>query len=359
MNMNENISSTDMKCDLQVRSIQLKLNSIRNKYHYAWEELKPDGIYGPRTQKVVTEFQRLRGITPVSGVLGPTTINYILEADRPKMLSNTPSAGKNYDSIKSGISNTYNVVTQGVGSAYQINDMVNPGEKRLAFVFAEWNKILKEQYEGILRRISKLPAKKQMRARNVARQMERVQKFVVKAQKYGINTAAVEFGSELTKENAIKYIKNIANAIDVSSLTKSVRMVTNSLAKIKRIIRPVIEVLDKIPGLKYFSVIEKIVKATIKMLQSDFEGAFILYSDGLRELAEQVFIDAVVVALVAMGGWIALVIAIVVIIGALLVDYFLFSDNPGESLVDKAVGKKITKNLTTEYAGALYHVVNK
>lgn len=325
-----------MKCDSQVQLMQLRLNSIREKYHHNWEELKPDGIYGPKTKEVVIAFQKKYTIIPVSEELNSRIMRRIVEEDTPKLIAHTNYSDlKNYyDAVKEGTKVSYDITSSSVQSVYSIDGLVNSKENGLAHIFAEWEKMIIHQRDGLLRRLSKLPYKKQMRLRNVIKQLESCKKFINKAKKYGINTAFVELGTSLTKTDAIKYIKEMGELIDKSTLTKSVRFFTWSFDKIKKIISPIVDILNKIPGLKYISVIEKLVKATYNMFQCDFEDALKLYLDALRELLEQVLIDAVVLAAIAAGGWVALVLAIVVVIGAMVIDYFFFSDNPGDSFAD-------------------------
>ena len=346
--------TSEAKCDPQVRLIQLRLNSIRDRYHYNWEKLNPDGIYGPKTKNVVLAFQKDRGITPASGILGPTTIKYIIEADTPKTLTASSDLDEYYDAVKKGTKKSYDLTSRTVKGVYQVDSIVNP----FAFIFSEWEKMINQQHDGLMRRISKFPANKQMRARNVTKQLDYCRKFVEKAQKYGINTASVEIGKNLTKEDAIKYITEVSDVISNSPLTKGLRALTKSFSKIREVISPFIRFLNKIPGLKYFSVIEKLVKGTLKMLQGDFEGAYKLYLDALRELIEQVVIDAVVLAAIAIGGWIALVIAVVVVLGSMVLDYFIFSDNSGDSLADKHLNLKTQNVIQEGLAPWSYHLIN-
>lgn len=79
--------TSELKFDPNVRLIQLRLNSIREKYHHSWEKLEPDGLYGPKTKTVVQKFQQEYKITPASGVLGPTTASYIVKYDQAPILS--------------------------------------------------------------------------------------------------------------------------------------------------------------------------------------------------------------------------------------------------------------------------------
>ncbi len=339
--------------------MQLRLNSIRERYHYSWEKLEPDGIYGKRTKGVVIAFQKSRNITPASDRLDSKIMRLIVDADTPKQLTSYADLDKYYDAVKEGTKASYDVTARSIQTAYKVDGIFNPNEKGLARIFAEWERVIIHQRDGLLRRLSKLPHKKQMRLRNVIKQLESCKKFVNKAKKYGINTAVVELGTNLTKTDVIKYIEEMGELINNSSLTKSVRFLACSFDKIKKIINPIIEILNGIPGLKYLSVIEKLVKATANMLQCNFEDAFKLYLDGLRELLEQLLIDAVVVAAIAAGGWIALVIAIVVVIGAMVIDYFFFSDNPGDSIADKHFNVRTQNIVQDEFAPWVYHLVNE
>lgn len=351
--------TSEYKCDSNVRLIQLRLNSIKDKYHYNWEKLAPDGIYGPKTQKVVLAFQKIRGIIPASGILGPTTEKYIREADTPKNLTNYPDLDRYYDAVRTGTKMSYDITSRSVQTVYKVDSIVNPNEKGLAHILGEWERIIIHQRDGLDRRLSKIPLKKQMRVRNVVKQLDACKKFVSEAKKYGINTAVVKLGSNLTKNDAIKYIKEIGELISNSPLTKGVGFLVSSFDKIKQLLSPIVDFLNKIPGLKYLSVIEKLVKATANMLQCDFEEAFKLYLDALRELLEQLIIDAAVVAALAIGGWIALVLAIVVVIGAMVIDYFFFSDNPGESIADKHFNIRTQNIVQDELAPCVYHLVNE
>lgn len=68
--------------DPVVKEYQHKLNYIRMKYSQPWEYLVEDGYYGPRTAAVVKQFQINRNITPASGILGPTTRQYIDQVEK-------------------------------------------------------------------------------------------------------------------------------------------------------------------------------------------------------------------------------------------------------------------------------------
>ena len=60
-----------------VQEYQKKLNAIRKKYHYTWANLSVDGFYGCKTANTVKEFQKAFVVTPIDGILGPTTMRAI------------------------------------------------------------------------------------------------------------------------------------------------------------------------------------------------------------------------------------------------------------------------------------------
>lgn len=84
--------------DPYIKTIQEKLNYIRishktlNKGYdgksYNWKHLSVDGQYGHQTAEAVKAFQIYRGITPASGILGPTTARFIEEAYNKGGVSN-------------------------------------------------------------------------------------------------------------------------------------------------------------------------------------------------------------------------------------------------------------------------------
>lgn len=91
--------SSKSKADSTVREIQAMLNRIRTQYHLNWEYLSEDGIYGPKTAQAVKVYQIYRGITPASGVLGPTTIDYIADSYKriPVITAQSSSLKPYYD----------------------------------------------------------------------------------------------------------------------------------------------------------------------------------------------------------------------------------------------------------------------
>ena len=361
--------------DRNVAAVQGMLNAAlaTDRYRGKWSRLVVDGYYGIETEKAVRAFQynhnpriaqtgivgdttynALRGTVPVMSAASPTVF---LRATAPS----TVMVSARTTSKKEGpVAKGYNATSETVKVTAKVKHALDPSEKGLAFVIGTWDRILTEQYEGLLRRLNKFPAKKAMRTRNIMRQMERCKKFLEKAKRYGIVSATTEFKSQLSKEEAIRTIKEMSALIKESSLTKSISAISKSLSKVKSILRPFLNVIEvvfkKVPGLKYLSVIEKFCKGTKLMIEGDYENAFAVFMDALRELLEQVLIDVAVAALVAAGGWIALVVAIIVIIAAFLIDYFFFSDNPGDSLSDKYLGVK-TRNIMLQEAPKTHRIL--
>lgn len=361
-----------------VEAVQNMLNSALSLdlYRGKWQRIKVDGYYGSETEKAVRAFQYNHNPRiDQTGIVGDTTYNalkqtgpffsapspqcYISAAPLP-IIKATPANHYQPLPVRDSLKTAYDVSTKTVNGVYAVGKMITPSKEDagLAYILSKWEEVLTAQYQGLLRRLDKFQEKKAMRTRNVMRQMERCKKFLKKANRFGIVSATREFGNKLTKKEAIDSIKELGEMIKNSPLTKGLSVANKILSKVKAIIKPVIDILNKIPGLKYLSVIEKIIKATKAMIQGDFENAFALYMDAIRELVEQILIDAAVVALVAVGGWVALVVAIIVIIVALIMDYFWFSDNPGESLTDKYLGIS-THNYMIENARATHRIITE
>lgn len=63
-----------------VQTLQYKLNVIRTQIHGEWSHLATDGLFGKQTKKAVIAFQIYRGIIPISGDIGDTTLKYIDES---------------------------------------------------------------------------------------------------------------------------------------------------------------------------------------------------------------------------------------------------------------------------------------
>lgn len=329
------------KKDSTVVEIQRMLNVIRTKYNQSWPILDDDGVYGIMSASVVLEFQKQHGLSSIMSkngpVLGDTTIFNIRDCystptlhqpndSTETMLNKKKVKGKNtFDKIYSPISAT-------VGVAGKISDVYKPADAMAKFL-ENIEKLIMQQAQNFRNRIGKLPA--HTRERHLLKALEKSQEFISKAQKYGVSDAArVTYGT-LTKENVINYFKEAADAISNSKVTAAFRKGSATFTKIKNALKPLYDFFNKIPGLKYLGAIEKIIRGTIAMFQLNFEKAFSYYLDGVRDVVESVLVDMAVAALVAMGGWIAIVIAILLIVVVMIIDYFFFSDNSGDSLVDK------------------------
>ncbi len=361
-----------------VKAVQIMLNTALSidRYRGKWQRINVDGYYGPETEKAVRAFQSSHNPRiDQTGVVGDTTYKALMQtgpflsaaspqcyisAAPSSIIKAAPTSPYKSLPVKDTLKSTYGVSSKAVNEVYKVEKMVTSSKEEagLAYILSKWEEVLTEQSQGLFRRLNKFPTNKAMRTRSIMRQMDRCQKFLQKASRFGIVSATKEFGEKLTKKEAIECIKELGEMIKNSPLTKGLSATNKILSKVKAIIKPVIDILNRIPGLKYLSVIEKIIKATNAMIQGDFEHAFALYMDGIRELVEQIVIDAIVVALVAIGGWVALVVAVIVIIIALIVDYFFFSDNPQESLTDKYLGIP-TRNIMMENAPVTYRIITE
>lgn len=222
----------------------------------------------------------------------------------------------------------YGITSNGMSKAIDAYSLVDKSDSSLAYVFNEWWKAVANQKHKILKYTKRLSSTKAKDANTILKYLDDCEKYISEARRYGLNVASRVFGT-YTKEEAISYISKIWRTM--ANFTKSLRWVCKSFDAIKKILTPVGKILKKFPGLRYLDVYEKIVMGTRSMFSKDFDKAFEYFIDGLRILITQLVVDAVVVTLVAAGGWVALVLAIIVIVLAYLIDYFLFNEDSENS----------------------------
>lgn len=339
-----------LRANEDVKRVQMHLNYICGD----WPRLVVDGKFGPMTEKAVMEYQKSRHLLPNKlGEIDDRTYTLLMN-ERYSIITNASPYSKIdlevsshwFGNMINGVKSTYDFISMPIGKIQSVNEWVDSSDGRFAFIISEWKKAIKEQHDGLLRRLNKFPKKATMRVRNVVKQMKYCEKFLDELRRYGINTASKVFGNNLTKEQAIKYISVLSKTIANHKLTKIFGTISKVMNGVRRILQPIVRILNKIPGLKYLSVYDKIVEGACALIRMDFDKAFVAFVDGIRLLAEQILIDAAVVALVAAGGWVALVIAIAILVIAFLVDYFLFNDDPDNSWLP-------TTHLTTKLKPAI------
>lgn len=345
-----------LRVDENVKRVQMRLNNVCSNC----PRLVVDGKFGPHTEKAVIEYQKSHHFNPpVLGVVDDATFVSLMNERYTLVTNASPNSkvdldisSQRYGNIINGTKKVYGNFSTGIGALQTVNGLVDPKEGGFAFIINEWDKAIKVQRDGLLKRLAKFPIKQARRARNVLREIQRCEKYFDELRRYGINAASKVFGNNLTKEQAIKFISDLGKTIGNHKLTKIFGTFSKVMNGIRRILQPILRILNKVPGLKYLSVYEKIVQGTIAMIRFDFDKAFVAYMDGLRLLAEQIIIDAVVVAAVIAGGWVALVIAIAVLAAAFLIDYFLFNDDPENSWLP-------TTHLTTKIKPAIEQGFNQ
>lgn len=201
---------------------------------------------------------------------------------------------------------------------------------------------------GKIDKIGSIITKKKVSVRQLQRELENVKPMLRYLKLSGVKNLP-QIGKKLNKRNIINFMKALGEVVKDMKFTVVA-------SKIVKCLKPVMNFFNKIPGLKYSSVIDKLAAATIALFKMEFEKAFGLYCDALRILLEQILIDAAVAALVASG---LVVVALVLVLLLFIIDYFLFSDNPGESLVDKFTPLHTTNLVTQHAAPFTYNLVNR
>lgn len=243
----------------------------------------------------------------------------------------------------------YGISSTGMSKAMDVYSMVDKSDHSIAFVFNEWWKEVAYQKHKILKNAKRIASTNAKNSNVILRYLENCEKYIDEARRYGLNVASRVFG-KCTKDEAVSFISKIWRTM--SNGTKNLRWICKKLEAVKKILKPLGKLLKKAPGLRYYDVFEKIVLGTRSMFRYDFDKAFEYYLDGLRILVTQIVVDAAVVALVVYGGWVALVLALVIIILTYSIDYFLFNEDPENS-------KLPTTNLTTKVKPAIEQGFNQ
>lgn len=185
--------------------------------------------------------------------------------------------------------------------------------------------------------------------RKLREQMLKANKVVRHIRLNGAGASLDQFRGVLNRNNLMNFMNSAFQLIGKSKFFVTVKKISSAL-------KPIVDFLNKIPGFKYLGAIEKLVKATCQMFKGHFDIAFGLYLDGLREIIESLLVDAAIAALIASGfGLLAILLVVIVFI----VDYFLFSDNSGDSLVDKYTPLSTTNLVQDHAAPAMYHAIYK
>lgn len=329
-----------------------------------------DGIYGHETKDAVKQFQSSMGLKS-DGIAGKDTLSklcsmYYSKSYSPLLQPAINNIGILNDNSKLGSK----IVTQQVPSKKDFmkagvcsldhvvllrseNDLIDNNKNELNYTMKSTGNIAYNVYssstklmsytDGIGSVVVHIGAKlKEMEQnidtmldttssakvglRKLKNQISKVNQFLLHMKNYGIAAAINKFEGKFTRSNVMEFLTIVSKNFKASKFVATITTISKAL-------KPFIDFMNKIPGLKYIGAIEKICKGYLALFKMQYDNALQLFLNGIREIVESLLLDAAVVALVASGaGLIALVLVIVVF----LVDYFFFSDNPENSLVDKA-----------------------
>lgn len=184
--------SLNSKSDPFIKDIQLKLNAIRLNYHGNWDYLVPDGIYGLKTRNAVKAFQIFKNITPVSGVLGPTTSMYINQqyCNIPQLKAAPQVVNSKEDNELGRILFKFYKATSDMVVEFMLGiqkDYAN-NTKRLV---NDWNILVNKIRTRLLQLISKFKTNKGPACEQLARYWKKREKLspnrIVKSNKYSQN----------------------------------------------------------------------------------------------------------------------------------------------------------------------------
>ncbi|MCC8174975.1 MAG: peptidoglycan-binding protein [Bacteroidales bacterium] len=354
-------ASKNPQFDYTVQEIQNQLNRIRNG---RWAYLEPDGLFGPKTEIAVMAYQVSKGITPASGIVGDTTYGYLMNESYLVIQANpqytigpapAPSTSGNYTPLpgEKAIDGTISIL-EGID---QVTGAIDPySQGSIPYLIRGADTMIQKQIKSLNFTLAKIDVNKRGRIPQLANKLENAQKFVVKAQKFGIKVATQECFGNLNKKAAIAYLKDVISIIKESAVTKAFSSAANFFKKIKKALKPLYDFLNKVPGLKYLGAIEKIINGWWQLFHLNSEAALGLFLSALYDILESLLIDLATVVAVAMG-LLAIIICAIVIIGVMIFDYFFMSDNAGESLVDQHTSLRTQNVIQEKVAPWIYNKV--
>ena len=314
--------SQNTQCNPTVRVIQEKLNKINNG---RGNTLVVDGIFGVNTKRAVMEYQKCRGIIPVTGIVGDTTYGYLMNESTNFLVKPSLSEPRLSGSVAM---NVYGVTKKSIKVGTDVFGLVDNICANL------------KRHEQAIDRIMRYVSNNKLGMRKLKLCISQSIEVLKHVQKFGVASAITKFGAKINRKNVLDFLKEMSNLIRNSK-------VTITLNKIRKALKP----LDSIPGLKYIGAIEGLAMGTIQLFKGNYKEALSCYLDALRDIVESIAVDLAVAALFASGlGILAIVLVAVVFI----IDYFLFSDNAGDSLIDKHTDLKTVNLVRDTIAPAMY-----
>ena len=361
--------------DGRVKVIQCLLNSAlgTDLFRGKWNQLQVDGYFGPETEKAVRSFQYFsnpridhtgivddvtfqalhRFIGPPSPAVPPKVFlpgaapSVVMKAGAVPVSGVVPARG-----IRPQVCD---IRAKLAGVQYTTDAQADPGEKVLAFLLQQWETTLSRQYSGLLGRMQRIPFGASMRTRSIIQQMERCRSFLFLTRRLGIIRVSNWWKRAFPKGQALRVMEDMGAIIRESRLTKTLSADSRILPEIRRILQPVLTALDSVPGLDLSLTRELICKATRALVMGDDERAFSLYMEGIRVLLEKILMITTLTVMGTTESWYALIMAVIVMVCAILLEHFLFSEYPGEALADKYFSIHAS-HLMAEHAPLAYRI---
>lgn len=315
-----------------VKNVQKLLNKIRinlpndKKNHHAiaaWKYLDEDGLFGRETRNAIEAFQRaffesnssykelglqnFYSRSSTYGIIDDQTYQAIVEVEKWCTTKKSILANKSTLSAKRKIELGTSIILnikEIEGCAQEILQIL---DKSKYFVL----QILDMRFKGAKSAIIK-----------------EVNNSIKSLKQLGIShSKMIELQEASYAKDIRDCLKLISNSTD-SKWAKTLRITASSIKAILKPFQPLIKLLNKIPGVQYTLVFEKMVSGTIAFfLYDDVDKMWGDYFDAVRLLFEQLVVDS----LIPFG----LIPAIVASIIFAIIEYFYFSENSGDTLVDK------------------------
>lgn len=326
------IGTSDTQANVSVEWIQHSLNIL-----YPNNKIKEDGLYGEETVNLIRKFQQDNGLTP-DGQFGEKSYNVLISTNELFSSQNTSLIVREKVVPSSSLlNNTHSNI-----SGSDVRGKIWNALKNSSSFAQMWNdsyNFLMSKHEYFKSKIPQACDPRKI-SNNYKNLVAEINGNINAIRKFGIN------GSDIEIDNFTEAQKKHFKATLTSKLRTQMDLIAKnpvmcSIQKFKNIVSPITKALGKIPYIgQIITGIMAFGPAVISLLKGDIEDFRNKAIQGIVSLAE----GGIIAAAIIFGGWIALIVFLVL----LVIDYFFFSDHPGETLIDKYTNLK-TRNIIVDF----------
>lgn len=326
------IGTTDTQANVSVEWIQHTLNML-----YPNNKIVEDGIYGEETVNLIRRFQQDNGLTP-DGQFGEKSYKSLISNSELFSSQNTSLIVKEQIISPSSLLNK----TQSNISVSEVRGKMWNALKNSSSFAQMWNdsyNYLMGKHEYFNTKIPQ-PCDPRKISNNYKKLVAEINSSINAVRKFGIEASDIVIDNFTDAEK--KHFKaTLTSKLRIQMDLIAKNPVICTIQKFKNIVSPITKLLEKIPYIgQIVTGILAFGPAVISLLKGDFEDFRNKAIQGIVSLIE----GGIIAAAIVFGGWIALI----VFLALLVIDYFFFSDHPGETLVDRYTTLE-TRNIIVDF----------